>query len=262
MQILHDPIHLAYSEYGSRTPMLMVHGFPLSKDIWASQVGVLSKHCRVIMPDLRGHGQSQVPPGAYTIEVMARDLLYLLDNLWIEKAIWVGHSMGGYILLAAWRMAPERFLGMGLVATHPRADGPDARQRRYELAEAVAREGSEVAVNPNLFSDATPAHAPRRLDTEQVMRDTKPDGIIGALHAMANRSDSLDILGRINVPAVIIAGDQDRIIPMPLTEAMADMMPTAELYVVRDSGHMPMLENVKLTNVALLSLVQRVKKGQ
>jgi 3-oxoadipate enol-lactonase len=103
---LTDPVQLSFVEYGSGTPVLLVHGFPLDHTIWGEQINDLQNICRVIAPDLRGHGKSPAPEGAYSVDVMAKDLMALLDRIGVQKAIWVGHSMGGYITMAAQRFAP------------------------------------------------------------------------------------------------------------------------------------------------------------
>jgi len=106
-------VALHYSVAGEGTPVVLLHGFPLSGAIWHEQQRRLKDRCRVIVPDLRGHGSSPAPRGVYDMDLLARDVLALLDALQVAKAVIMGHSMGGYITLAAWRLAPERFLALG-----------------------------------------------------------------------------------------------------------------------------------------------------
>src|ERR1700686_5415953 len=101
-----DTVTLTYSEAGQGTPVVLLHGFPLSGVIWHEQRQRLSARYRVITPDLRGHGQSPAPAGVYEMNLLARDVLALLDSLNIKKAVIMGHSMGGYFALAAWKLAP------------------------------------------------------------------------------------------------------------------------------------------------------------
>src|SRR5476649_2052394 len=105
-----DTVTLNYAETGQGTPVVLLHGFPLSGAIWLEQQQRLSEHCRVITPDLRGHGRSPAPSGIYEMDLLARDVLAVLDSPFIKKAVIMGHSMGGYVALAAWKLAPERFL--------------------------------------------------------------------------------------------------------------------------------------------------------
>src|SRR5438132_6835533 len=111
-------VSLHYTEQGQGPmPLVLLHGYPLSSAIWQEQVESLSTDYRVITPDLRGHGQSPAPEGVYEMDLMARDVFALLDSLNIQKAAIMGHSMGGYVTLAAYRMAPERFLALGLIGS-------------------------------------------------------------------------------------------------------------------------------------------------
>ena len=150
-----DSVTLNYSEAGQGTPVILLHGFPLSGAIWHEQQQRLSDRYRVITPDLRGHGRSPAPSGVYEMDLLARDVLALLDALLIKKAVIMGHSMGGYVALAAWNLAPERFLALGLIASQAGADTEEGRQGRYKLANKVAAEGSSAvaaAMIPKLFA--------------------------------------------------------------------------------------------------------------
>jgi len=149
-----NTVALNYSEAGQGTPLALLHGFPLSGAIWHQQQQ-LSDRYRVIVPDLRGHGRSPAPSGVYEMDLLARDVLAMLDALHIMKAAIVGHSMGGYVALAAWKLAPERFLALGLVASQAGADSEEGRQGRYKLANKVASDGSSAvaaAMIPKLFA--------------------------------------------------------------------------------------------------------------
>lgn len=261
-QALTDTVELNTYIRGEGTPVLLIHGFPLSRDIWEPQISAMSQRAQVIAPDLRGHGKSPAPEGAYTMDVMARDLLQVLDTLHIERAIWVGHSMGGYITMAAWRLAPQRFSGMGLVATNHRADTPEAKQKRFDTAQKVAEQGAEAAVNPRLFAPDTPEDAPHVIAARLIQRSTPPAGIIGSLQAMAARPDSSDALRTVNVPALVIGGELDQLFPPEIPQEMANLLreasPSVNL-VMLPTGHMPMLEKPEDTTAALEDLVRRVE---
>ncbi len=252
-------VKLAYETRGRGTPLLLLHGYPLDHSIWHEQASALQSKCQVITPDLRGHGNSPAPEGRYSMDLMARDVLLLLDTLQIEKAVWVGHSMGGYITLAAWRMAPERFSGFGMVASNYLADSAEAKEKRYETAEKVSQLGAEVAVNPKLFLEGTPAEAPEVEHARRIMLNTAPAGIIGSLLAIAERPDSTETLKTINVPALVIGGTGDQLFKPEIPKQIASLIPGAELVMAEKSGHMPMMEEAALVTEALKRLVERAK---
>ena len=256
-----DTVTLNYAEAGKGTPVVLLHGFPLSNAIWHKQQLRLSDRFRVITPDLRGHGKSPAPSGVYGMEVLARDVLALLDALKIDKAVIMGHSMGGYVALAAWRLAPARFLALGLIASQAGADTEEGRQGRAKMAEKVAAEGSKVvaeAMLAKLFAPGLPTAAPILEPVRQLMLNTPRAGIIGSLQGMAARPDCGALLPKISVPVLILAGDQDQIIAPDKAKAMAAAMKTATLTMVEHAGHLPMLEQPEATTTALYNFITGV----
>jgi 3-oxoadipate enol-lactonase len=253
-------VTLNYSEAGQGPPVVLLHGFPLSSAIWNEQRTRLSDHYRVITPDLRGHGQSPAPPGVYEMDLLARDVFGLLDALAIKKAVILGHSMGGYVALAGWRLAPERFLALGLVASQAAADTEEGRQGRYKMADKVAAEGSKVmaeAMLPKLFAPKLPMEAPIAAQVRGLILNTSPLGIVGSLKGMAVRPDSGPLLPTVTIPVLVLAGDQDQIIPSSKAQALAAAMPRASLATVENAGHMPMLEQPEPTTNAIRAFLAR-----
>jgi pimeloyl-ACP methyl ester carboxylesterase len=256
-----DTVTLNYSEAGQGTPVVLLHGFPLSSAIWREQHQRLSEHYRVIAPDLRGHGRSLAPSGVYEMELLARDVLALLDARLIKKAIIIGHSMGGYVALAACKLAPDRILALGLVDSQAGADTEEARQGRFKMAEKVAAEGSKVvadAMLPKLFAPNLPAGAPIIDQVRQMMLNTPSAGIIGTLKGMAGRADSAALLPNLNIPVLILTGDNDQIFPPAKAKAMAALITTATFSIVENAGHMPMLEQPQATTTAVRNFLSGV----
>ena len=130
-----NDVRLGYGDRGRKheTAVLLVHGFPLDRRLWAAQADALANMTRVITPDLRGHGRSQALAGPYTMEQHADDLAALLDHLKIRRAVVVGLSMGGYVAFAFWRRHPERVQSLILADTRlsqiVRRRGPVATRR-------------------------------------------------------------------------------------------------------------------------------------
>lgn len=242
-----DPIPLHYTEAGTGFPVVLLHGFPFDHTIWAAQQSALSDTYRVITPDLRGHGQSPaLAADVYTMDDFAQDVIALLDTLDIERAVWVGHSMGGYIMLAALRLAPERIAGVAFVATHPYPDSADKQAGRRATAERVLAEGSVIAADsmrPIMFAPNFDTESATAQTIYDIMRNTAPETIAAAQRGMAGRPDSVPTVRAMTVPAVVIAGTDDQIMGINVARGMIDVLPAGTTLVeIADSGHMPMLE--------------------
>jgi len=259
-----EHVKLAYSEAGQGMPVVLLHGFPLSSAIWHEQQQKLGDRYRVITPDLRGHGRSPAPSGVYDMDLLARDVLALLDVLRVERAAIMGHSMGGYVALAAWKLAPERFLALGLIGSQTGADTEEGRQGRYKLADKVAAEGSQVmaaAMLPKLFAPGVLAETPIAAQVQQIILRTQPTGIIGTLKGMAVRPDCGTALADARIPVLLLTGDQDQIIPSAKAREMAAAIGTATLTTIAHAGHMPMLEQPAATTVALRTFLEGVDRN-
>src|SRR5690349_16208302 len=109
-----NDIHLEYTDQGTGTPIVLLHAFPLDRTMWAPQLDPFSARFRTIAVDLRGHGGSRLSHAPYTLEDLATDVKDLLDHLTIQEAIFIGLSMGGYILMAFYRLYPDRVKGLVL----------------------------------------------------------------------------------------------------------------------------------------------------
>jgi pimeloyl-ACP methyl ester carboxylesterase len=208
----------------------------------------------VITPDLRGHGKSPAPEGVYKMETMAHDVFALLDSLRIGKAVIMGHSMGGYVTLAAAKLAPERFLGLGLISSQAAADTEEARQGRFKLIEKVAAEGGAAAAAellPKLFAPGGTTPEAVIEEVRQIMLRTSPAGIIGTLKGMAARENTESLLAKMMVPVLLLAGEKDQIIPPAKSQALAAAVPRATLTILERAGHMPMLEDPSGTTAAI-----------
>ena len=136
-------IRMAYGDRdrGSETTLLLVHGFPLDRRLWAAQAGAFANMTRVITPDLRGHGRSQIVPGPFTMEQHADDLAALLDHLRVRRAVVAGLSMGGYVAFAFWRRYPERVRGLILADTRAEPDSAATELAATRRAPECSRQG-------------------------------------------------------------------------------------------------------------------------
>jgi 3-oxoadipate enol-lactonase len=250
-------IHLVFEEYGQGLPVIFLHGFPLDHTIWDAIVPLLMDDARLILPDLRGYGGTPATDGVYTMRLMADDVLQLMDTLKLEQAVLVGHSMGGYISLAFAHAYPNRLAGLGLVASQAAVDTTERRQARYQTADEVMRRGMRklAASMPAKLTDR-----PELADTLQKMV-VKADrrAVAGSLRGMAERADAVDWLAEIRVPALVVAGLRDVLIPAERSKIMAQMLPMGWLVELETAAHMPMMEEPTLTASALHELIHQVK---
>lgn len=245
-------IQLAYTRSGDGPPLVLLHGFPLDHHLWDEVVPLLENSFDVILPDLRGFGESTTVDSAYDMDDYASDVAGLLDQLQIQKAAIVGHSMGGYVALAFARRYPERVTGLGLVSSQVLADAPERKEGRYKSAADVAANGigSVVDAMTSKFTSDERLQAQARASMER----QQPAAYIGALRAMAERLDSTDLLSSFHFPVVVIHGDADALIPIDRAREVKAALPQAHLLEIPGAGHIPMLEAKERTAEALKTL--------
>jgi pimeloyl-ACP methyl ester carboxylesterase len=249
-----NPVDLYYETHGEGTPVIFLHGFPFDHTIWRPLVEPLQGQARLILPDLRGFGESPASGDVYSMRLLAEDLVRLMDRLEIDRAVLVGHSMGGYVSMAFAQAYPNRLLGLGLVATQAAADPPERRQSRYKTAEAVAHKGARVVAS-NMVNTLTPRRELIEPITQLILK-AQPAGVVGALKGMAERPDLTGALSNITVPAVVLYGASDQIVSRDRVETMAQMLPKGWLVEIPNAGHMLMMEEPQVVAAHLLQLIQ------
>jgi len=249
-------IRLAYVDEGSGPPVVLVHGFPLDHAMWDAQVDVLKGQCRVIVPDLRGFGQSDVTEGTVTMEQFADDVAGLLDALGVrEPVVLAGLSMGGYVAFQFFRRHRGRLRALVLCDTRAGADTPQAAAARRETAEKVLREGPGSLVEnmpAKLFAAATLKDRPGVAESlRRVIASTDPRGIAAASLGMAQRPDVTAMLPEVDCPTLVVVGREDAISPPEEMRQLAAAIPGARLVEVPEAGHMSPMENPAAVNAAL-----------
>lgn len=239
-------------------PIVFIHGFPLDRSQWDQQLIFFPGRARCIAPDLRGHGPSAFD-GPRTIDMLADDVLALLDALRVPRATVCGLSMGGYITFALWRKAPGRFRRMVLVDTKATADSPEAREGRRALAAAVLERGASHAADVQLPKLVAASHvnSPVGRKVRAIIERTTPRSISETLQALADRSDSTATLATIHVPTLVVVGALDALTPPADAMFMRDRIPDARLAVVQGAGHLSPMEAPADFNLALDEFISR-----
>ncbi len=243
---------LAYERRGRGKTLVLIHGYPLDHTIWDSVLPLLENDFDLVLPDLRGFGESGTTSLPYQLADMAGDILALLDYLEIKKVAMVGHSMGGYMALAFARAFPDRLLGLGLVASQALADPPEKKTGRYQEAEHVLVHGvGDVASGMSIKLTDNPDLQVLLYD---LMLRQHPQGLAGALGAMAERQDSMQLLSEINIPVVLVHGTADKLIPLERARAIHAVVKSGDLTEIENAGHMPMMEAPRVTAQAIKKL--------
>lgn len=260
MKIKVRGFEMAYDDTGGNAmPLVLLHGFPLDRTLWADQ-NSLTDVARVIVPDLRGFGESQMPDDATTIETYADDVRALLDALSIKSAIIAGLSMGGYITLAFCRKYAARVRGLILANTKAGADSAEGKKARDDNA-ALAREKgvSEIAERmlPKMLAPQTIAQQPDLANRVRAMMSRQSvAAVVAALGAMRDRPDSTPMLGDISAPTLIITGGEDHLIPPKESELMRDAIRGARLVVIPGAAHLSNVEQPQAFNQAVREFLQ------
>lgn len=233
-------------ESGSGLPVLLLHGFPHDRTLWAAQLGAAPAGARLVAADLPGFGESTAAARP-SLDAWADWAVALLDRLGIERSVIGGLSMGGYLAFAIWRRHPQRVQALVLADTRAGADSPEAQEKRVAM-QALARSRGAGAVAEQMLpgmvgktTRETRPYAARYLD--DMMRRASVAAIHDALDALRTRPDSTPILPTISVPTLIICGDEDALTPVKESEAMHAAIPDSQLTVIPNAGHASCVES-------------------
>ena len=266
MQTQVNGITIAYSDRGTGLPIVFLHAFPLNRTMWAQQEDALSSQFRVITIDLRGHGESDAPLWHYTLEQAADDVYELLDQLAIQQALFVGLSMGGYILFAFYRKYAARVKGLILADTRAQADTAEGKEGRFQMAQTAYKKGPAAIADimiPKLFSPATIQTRPDLVQLVRAMiENNQISGIVGDLVSISERPDSVPLLPQITCPTQIIVGELDQATPPSESRLMSNQIPYAHLAIIPNAAHLANLEQPGAFNHIVATFATRLSKGQ
>jgi 3-oxoadipate enol-lactonase len=224
MHVRSGNAEIFYEVRGSGPDLVLIHPFPAHHGIWSPVADLLATRYRLILLDIRGLGESSPGDGPATMEKHAADLARVCDELEIGKAIFAGNSIGGYILFEFWRQYRPRISGLVLIDTKASADSDEVRKTRLAAAEDVLKRGTEPFIDaqlPKLLGESTHRNRPDRVaEAKRMMMRASAQGIAAVQQGMAARPDSNATLLSIDVPTLVICGDEDGLtVPLEM-EAM------------------------------------------
>jgi pimeloyl-ACP methyl ester carboxylesterase len=250
---------MQYTTIGKGQPLVLIHGFGEDRHIWDSMVPELAGAARLILPELPGTGNSPLEDQV-TMESMAGGIKAILDKEGIERAVLIGHSMGGYISLAFAALYPERLKALGLFHSTAFADPPAKKEARLKNIEFIARHGSASFLNastPNLFAASDRTRLQSSIEALiQASAYIPEKALIAFTEAMRIRADRRDILKHLQVPVLFIVGKEDQAVPYADAMQQVHLPDLSYIHILKQSGHMGMLEENEKCTRAILQFLQ------
>lgn len=240
-RIQSDDAEIAYWVLGDGPPVVLLHPFPAHHGFWGPAAQALTSRYKIVMPDLRGHGESGIGDGPATMAKHAGDIERVLNDAAVGRAVFAGTSIGGYILFECWRRFRGRFAGLALCNTRPQPDTPEARANRLRAASDVLERGTEQFLDgmiPKLFGKTSLQARPDLVSAARhMMMQMSPQDIAQVQQGMADRPDSVSTLKTIDVPTLIVMGEEDVLATTSDGELMRANIPGSNLRMVAKAGH-------------------------
>jgi 3-oxoadipate enol-lactonase len=240
-QIKSGDAEIVYRVLGEGPPVVLLHPFPVNHEFWLPVAQALATRYRIVLPDLRGHGDSGVGDGPANMEKHAADIAHVMDAADIGRAPLIGVSIGGYALFEFWRRYRGRVAALGLCNTKAPADSAEARAGRLQAAHDVLERGTEPffeSMVPRLLGRNTRETRPDLVDGAlRMMRKMSPEDVAQVQRGMAERPDSMDTLKTINVPTLLVTGDEDMLTGVNEAELVRQHISGSQLRVIPKAGH-------------------------
>jgi pimeloyl-ACP methyl ester carboxylesterase len=240
-RISSDGAEICFDVAGSGPPVVLLHPFPVNREFWLPIAQFLSTRYRLIMPDLRGHGESSIGEGLATMQNHAADVARVMSAAEVDRAPVIGVSIGGYVIFEIWRQFRDRVSALVLCNTKAGADTPEGRAGRLQAAEDVLLRGTEPffeGMLQKVLGETTRHMRPDLVGgVLRMMRKMSPEDVAGVQRGMAERPDSIPTAKTINVPTFIITGDEDLLTGVSEAEVMKQSIRGSEMRVVSKAGH-------------------------
>lgn len=248
------------------TPMesiIFLHAFPFSSEMWKPQVDFFSRTHHVYTPDLRGHGKAKREQGPWMIAHFAEDLKHYMNENEISRATICGLSLGGYVALHFAAHHSERISSLILCDTRADGDSNEAKDKRYALMQKITKDGLEGFAE-DFSKQVLSVESLRNTELQENLKEeilkNRQEDVLMTLGALASRRDSTSLLHRIEVPTLVVVGDDDRITPVDVNRTLAENLPHAEFRMIPHAGHLPNLEQPDIFNYCLQDFFYRLKQ--
>lgn len=262
---------LSFFDTGAGMPVIFLHPTPLDHDYWLPLVDELGRQpgtatVRAILPDLRGHGSSQLgslPVGAFdrashapvlSMQQLAADVVALLDHLAVREAVFVGCSIGGYVMLELWRQAPRRMRGLAFVCSKPQPDAEPALLKRAAnivIAQQMGVSDLFDGMAKLLIGESSRRRRPEIVSECRARMTLSPDAFIAVQAGLATRPDSMPTVAAIERPVLAVAGGEDTAIAPAEMEAFSLAPGGCEFHLLADAGHFAAREQPQKVAVLL-----------
>jgi pimeloyl-ACP methyl ester carboxylesterase len=232
-----------YRTLGTGTPVILLHGFCESNEIWGVFANMLAQRCKVIIPDLPGFGKSTLPPTPFSIGDIATRMWQWIDELGIKNPIVVGHSLGGYVALSMAHQRITEIPGLCLMHSTAKPDTDEKKQNRNKTIDFVTKNGVEAYIKtfvPGLFFNK---QSPAMKEVFAIANTTPKETLLAYTAAMRDRENRRKVLDDFTGPVLIIAGEKDEVIPLDTLMDQAVQPNKGRLSILSDTGHMGMLES-------------------
>jgi 3-oxoadipate enol-lactonase len=263
MHLSSDDAQIFYTIAGDGPPVVLLHAFPANHKMWLPVSELLAGRYRLILPDLRGHGNSSPGAGPATMQKHAADLLRLCDACGIARAVFAGVSIGGYALFEFWRQHRDRVSGLILCDTRAGADTEEGRATRLQAADDVEKRGSIAFIEsmiPKLLGDSTRTSRPDLVErARKMMLQMRVAGIAAVQRGMAARPDSVPDLKTINVPTLVMVGAEDTLTPLTEAELLHRQIAGSQLEVIPRAGHYAVFEQHEAAGKAIRGFLDGLK---
>lgn len=249
-----DGAKLFCTETGRGPAVVLLHPTPVNHRFWLPVAQVLAAKYRVIVPDLRGHGESERGEGPITVEKLAADMGRLLDHFQLSKALFAGCSIGGYTLYEMWRTIPDRAEAFAFCCSKPQADDEAARAKREQNIAQLRERGTGDFIESNLQT-LIGATARRRwpekiAEAREMMQTVAAESVIAVQQGLAARPDSVATARTIRVPCCVLAGGEDPGSTPADMRLLAEQIRNggygAEYNEIPDAGHFAPFEQPEL----------------